>query len=105
MHAIVRSDSESGVLLTVRGDLDVGSAPDLYQAVSLAASDGFDRVTLDLGDVELIDWAGIGAVAAALWRMRSAGGDLFLASVSNEVASAIEVSRIAEIVEKIGEQH
>ena len=53
------------VRLTLSGEIDVASAPDAFARVVEALPSPADLVTLDLGDVEFIDCAGVAMLLKA----------------------------------------
>ena len=99
MNSIRVTSTDVGVTILVAGDLDIGSAPSVFQAVVEASGAGELHVSVDLSEVDLIDWAGLGAIVGALWRMRTAGGELVIASPSDATKAALDASRVAEIIE------
>lgn len=85
-------------VIRIRGALDLSSAPAVYQRFLEILSEGITEINFDLSDVDLIDWAGLGIIAGALWRMRSQKGDIAISGMSTVVADALEVSRLVEII-------
>lgn len=97
---LVELDESGNIpVVRIRGALDIGSAPAVNQRLLEAAATGAGKVNFDLSEVDFIDWAGLGVIAGALWRMRSSGGDVAITGVSRPVADAFAISRLAEIVE------
>lgn len=99
MDLVELDESENIPVVRIRGALDIGSAPAVNQRLLEAAATGAGKVNFDLSEVDFIDWAGLGVIAGALWRMRSSGGDVAITGVSRPVADAFAISRLAEIVE------
>lgn len=99
MDLVELDESGNIPVIRIRGALDIGSAPGVNQRLLEAAAVGAGKVNFDLSEVDFIDWAGLGVIAGALWRMRSAGGDVAITGASPPVAEAFAISRIAEIVE------
>jgi anti-sigma B factor antagonist len=65
-------------VVSVEGELDLYTAPQLRDAVMDAVEDGSERVVLDLTKVPFMDSSGLGVVVACLKRLRESGGDLAL---------------------------
>ena len=63
---------ENGVSITVRGEVDLATAPDLEVALIDAAARGQD-VLVDFSAVTFCDCSGLGVLAPIAWRMRAAG--------------------------------
>jgi anti-sigma B factor antagonist len=68
------------VVVSVRGDLDLDTAP-LAEAILLQALDGADRVCLDLGEVQFFGAAGIRVIIKARLHAAERGRALRLAGV------------------------
>ncbi|MCF6474444.1 STAS domain-containing protein [Nonomuraea sp. MG754425] len=80
----LRADGESiggCSVLRLAGDLDSTSAPPLRDWMIEGVDDGRvgQRIVLDLGDVELFDSSGLGAIVTVWKRTRTVGGDLGVA--------------------------
>lgn len=71
-----RSERGDWLVLTALGDLDLAGAPQLRSVVVNAVAEGHRRVVLDLSPVDYLDSSGLGAVVAALKRVRSNDGEL-----------------------------
>ena len=65
-------------VLVLFGDLDMAGAPRLRSQVAQMVAVGDTRLVLDLTAVDFIDSTGLGAVIAALRRVRSHHGELAL---------------------------
>jgi anti-sigma B factor antagonist len=73
----VRSEERRGwTVVTVRGVVDVASAPELRQVLQEAQYAGSTRVLVDLDEVELLDSFGIGVLVGAHKRARTHDGEL-----------------------------
>ena len=56
-------------------------------------------VVIDLAKVDFIDSSGLGALISALKVLRSNGGDLVLSSMSEQVRSVFEITRLLRVFE------
>ena len=92
------SEHPPWTVLSVGGDLDVVGAPDLRQAVVAAVADGSRLIVLDLSDLDFVDSFGIGAVVAALKRLRQRGGDLALVCPSPRIRRVFEICDLDRII-------
>jgi anti-sigma B factor antagonist len=86
------------VVLSVRGDLDLATAPALRQQVAALVADGHRRVALDLAALDFIDSTGLGMVVACLKRVRTADGELFVASDEARIRRVFELTGLVEAV-------
>ncbi|CAN5815812.1 hypothetical protein BH24ACT5_BH24ACT5_20880 [soil metagenome] len=71
-------DTVDGVaMLTLTGDLDLATAPELQNAITrLLDTHRDERVAIDLDGVDALDDVGLGLVLGAAGRARQQGGDV-----------------------------
>jgi anti-sigma B factor antagonist len=86
------SDATDPPVLTVRGEVDLASAPKLAAAMTELMDRGHTRVAVDLGSVEFIDSSGLGVLVGSLRRLRDDGGDLVLRAASPPVTRILELT-------------
>ncbi len=92
--AITPADGDA--VVTVRGDIDSATAPQLWQYLSYLVGQGHHHIVLDLRGMILIDSAGVEILArVSAWTLRE-GGDLVLRSVSPALAEQLEFARRAQ---------
>jgi anti-sigma B factor antagonist len=82
---------EGDARISVRGELDMATAPQLSDAISSAASTGRQRVVLDLSSVTFVDSTGISALCLAQGALEERGAVLVLGSLSPQVQSALQI--------------
>ena len=63
-------------MLSVEGELDLATAPDLRATVLDRADEGERRIVIDMTSVPFVDSSGLGAIVACLKHVRELGGDL-----------------------------
>jgi anti-anti-sigma factor len=90
--SIAAAERDGRAVLTLRGELDLATAPELEQLVS-ERLDGGQDVVVDLRPLEFMDSSGIRVLVAAHARAARAGARLFV--VRPETDSA--VARIVEV--------
>lgn len=92
----------SGVVVVwPEGVLDANAAPALREELLSLAGNGDKspkEILVDLSGVEIIDSTGLGALIDGLKAMRKNGGDLRIASLSDQVASMVELARLGGIL-------
>jgi anti-sigma B factor antagonist len=66
----------SDLVVSVRGELDMTLAPDLYRSLASVASDDYTGVVIDLSAVEFVDSSGLGVLVNAHRRAQSSGSNL-----------------------------
>lgn len=86
-------DVSDGVpVVSVRGEVDFGSAPRLREVLVSKAMAGYHHVVVDLRGVDFLDSTGLGVLVGALKRFRSLGGDLHLVISTSRVRSVFELT-------------
>jgi len=93
--------TEYGVVtvLTLRGEIDLASAPPLRQALVEAADRVGVVVVVDLDEVEFIDSTGLGVLIGGLKRARTSGGDLMLVCTQPRIIRLLEMTRLDRALE------
>jgi anti-anti-sigma factor len=90
------TEVDGGVrVVSVRGELDLSTAPDLEVPLEQAVSSGDGSVLVDLSECEFIDSTGIALIVRAWQRLdRDADGSgrLVLCSGNNQVRRVLEVT-------------
>lgn len=84
---------ESGVRVTVAGELDVATAPSLREALTPLLGDGV-VIALDLSKVEFIDSTGVGVLIGAMKRLQAVGGALRIEAASPGVQRVLEMTGV-----------
>lgn len=101
MQVVRRSGpSDDVMVISVIGDLDLSAVPALRSASIELVADGWNRVVVDLGAVEFIDSAGIGALIGLRRRCVAADGECVLARMTTQVEQLLhsaEVYRLFEV--------
>lgn len=83
-------------VLSVRGELDVATCPQLWAALEAAVAEGARVVVLDLGAVGFMDAAGLRFLLDVARRYRGApGARVVLLPVSADVQRLIDVAGVA----------
>lgn len=91
---------ENGVrVFTVRGELDMNTAPELERALDAALDDEEASVMLDLSDCEFIDSTGIALIVRTWQRLdRDAGnggkGKFVLCCVNHQVRRLLKITGV-----------
>jgi anti-sigma B factor antagonist len=78
-------------VLSVHGEADLHSAPQLRDAIGTAIEDGATELVLDLSETTFVDSMTLGVLLGAMKRVRARGGNLHL------VVPGADVRRIFEI--------
>ena len=86
-------------VVTVSGDIDLGTAPDFEDELARAIEGGLGGgLVIDLSEVSFIDSTGLNALVRAFERQRLAGSLLALVSDDSRVAMMLEVTRLDRVL-------
>ena len=91
----VEEDTGDGVVVRVRGEVDVVSSPPLYECLKNLG----DRqmVTVDLSGVTFLDSSGLSALVVTCRARESAGGELVLRGVKPAQMKLFELTGLDEV--------
>jgi anti-sigma B factor antagonist len=93
------SRTEGTARLELHGELDIGTAPKLDEAVEQALDDGCREVVLDLGPTTLLDSSGLGALVRAAREVDARKAKMAVVSPpGSEARVVIEMSRTGSVV-------
>lgn len=90
MHVSVIDNLDDSVVVTVRGSLDIDSAPVLTTTLDQVLDRPQPRVVVDLSGVDFCDSTGLSAFVVGHRRAAAAGGWLRLASPGEWMAGLLE---------------
>ena len=85
MHVSVIDQPDDSVVLTIRGDLDVDTAPALREALQRALERPRPRVVVDMSGLQFCDSTGLSAFVVGAKHAAAQGGWLRLAAPSDWV--------------------
>jgi anti-sigma B factor antagonist len=94
---VTRNGDRMVVAFTSRVDLE-GEVSDLFknQLKDIVAQGG-RHLVMDLGQVGFIDSCGLGALISALKVLRTSGGSLVLANLSEPVEAVLRITRLSRV--------
>ena|SRR5919107_3029207 len=96
---IRRTQTDVGERMELRGELDIGTASKLEQAVERALEEGCRDVVLDLTGTTLLDSSGLGALLRAKRSVDAIQGSMSVYSPpGSEARLVIEMSRTGGIL-------
>lgn len=91
------SESAGRTILTVSGELDVLTAPQLRERLLEILDRGDRQILVDLGPTEFVDSSGLSALVTGIKRARSLGGDLGLICPPGNVRRLIEIAALDQV--------
>jgi anti-sigma B factor antagonist len=84
-------------VVTVRGELDLLSAPTLTEHLE-GLDPGVTTLELDLSDLSFVDSSGLNALLAARRRLDEAGGELRVTKASDVALRLFDVAGVRELL-------
>lgn len=98
LHVVMDSDGER-VMLVVRGEVDMATAPILRSNLDKAVSESAPSVVVDLAEVTFLDSVGLGVLATAHETLREAGRQLILRGAQGTVRRVLGVSGLDQAID------
>ncbi|HJE57087.1 MAG TPA: STAS domain-containing protein [Nocardiopsis listeri] len=85
------------VVVTVGGEIDLYTAPQLRDELVGSLEEGTRRLLVDMSRTEFCDSTGISVLLAAMKRAREKGGDLEIVAPRPAVMKVLEVTGLHEV--------
>jgi len=89
--------TDSETVLTVVGEIDMTSSPQLRRALLEVCDLGPARLTVNLSGVTYIDSSGMATLVEARRRTREAGGELVLQGLRERIMAVFRLARLDEV--------
>jgi len=91
------------LILALEGELMGGEETKVFQErIYQAIQEETVSIVADMAGVKWMNSSGLGMVMAGLTTLRSSGGDLRLANVSERVRRPIEVTKLDKVIQMFG---
>jgi anti-sigma B factor antagonist len=87
-----------------QGILDAIRSNHLRQEIGDILASGTNTILIDLKDVSFMDSSGLSALVSALKMTQTAGGQLYLCSISEQVQIVFELTRMDRVFETFASQ-
>ena len=91
------SESDGATVLTVRGEVDVYTAPKLREKLVELVAQGRHMIVVDLEAVDFLDSTGLGVLVGGLKRVRSHDGDLILVCTHQRILKVFEITGLTKV--------
>ncbi len=85
------------MVLAVKGEVDVYTAPRLREKLVELVSQGHHQVIVDLEGVDFLDSTGLGVLVGGLKRLRSHEGDLSLVCTQSRILKVFEITGLTKV--------
>ena len=94
-YDVHKSDRE--IQLTLRGSLDINSAPQLAEEIDRILSQRPTKVTCDLSALELIDSSGVAALVKLYKGVRTGGGVVTMTGARDQPLAIFKLLRMDRV--------
>ena len=84
-------------LLSVKGEIDIYTAPRFRDELLAVIEDGAEEVCVDLAGIEFMDSTGLTVLISAAKRLNAAGGRLVLAAPSRPVVKLLAITGLNQV--------
>ena len=91
-------DIAGWAVVSLFGELDVATAPDMKERLVDLVNEGRSRIVLDLGGVDFLDSTGLGMIVSALKRARTHGGDLRIVCTESRITRLFEITGLDKAI-------
>lgn len=95
---IAATPGSNRYVITVSGEVDLATSPELDTAVIAAIDSGTSSVVIDLTDVSFMDSSGLGVIVRALKRCREAENDLDLVITNERVLKVFGITGLDQVI-------
>ncbi|MBN2624341.1 MAG: STAS domain-containing protein [Acidimicrobiales bacterium] len=92
------SEIAGWTVVSLYGELDVATSPELRELLVRLVGDGAERLVLDLEGVDFLDSTGLGTIISVLKRVRTHGGDLRLVSTQPRITRLFEITGLDKAI-------
>lgn len=97
----IQVDRRNGIArLALRGELDLGTAPELETHLMRVEQDGVRAVVLDLHELTFVDSTGLHTFLKAKSRAAESGRGLALVGANDQLRRILQVTAIQEILDE-----
>lgn len=98
MMQIATTPGSDRYLITVTGEVDLATSPELDTAIIAAIDAAAASVVIDLSDVSFMDSSGLGVIVRALKRCREAENDLDLVITNERVLKVFGITGLDQVI-------
>ena len=84
-------------VVTLRGEIDVYTAPRLRQALIDLVEGGATNIVVDMDKVDFLDSTGLGVLVGGLKRVKSKEGDLKLVVTQDRIMKIFDITGLSKV--------
>lgn len=90
-------EGDGVVVVVVRGEVDIRTAPELRDCLSQVVEGGAQQVVLDLSDVDFLDSTALSVMVGAHKRLSKAGSALLVVAATEAVQRVLAVTGLGRV--------
>lgn len=91
-------ETEGWRVIVATGELTVYEAPKLREWLVASAKEGFNRIVVDLQEVDFVDSTGLAVMVAAYKRVRLLEGDLRVVCSNYRILKVLEITGLNKVI-------
>jgi anti-sigma B factor antagonist len=95
---IEASRSNGTAVVAVRGEVDLYTAPQLWETIDKAIADSPDQLVIDLSDVTFLDSSGLSVLVRAHKRLRPVQRTVVIRGATDQVYMALEMTKLTDVL-------
>jgi anti-sigma B factor antagonist len=92
------SRSNGQAYVRVRGEIDLYTAPQLWETIDAAIAGAPHELVIDLSDVSFLDSTGLSVLVRAHKRLRPVDGAVIVRGAADQVYMALEVTKLTTLL-------
>ena len=89
---IETTERDGATVLTLRGEIDVYTAPQLRQTIVDLVDRGATKLVVDMAQVDFLDSTGLGVLVDGLKRTQSHDGSLSIVATQNKILKIFDIT-------------
>jgi anti-sigma B factor antagonist len=89
--------SDTGTTLAIRGSLNINTAPALAEEIDKIIATKEKRVTVELGELDLIDSSGVAALVKLYKGVRHSGGNVTMTGTRDQPLAIFKLLRMDKV--------
>ena len=93
VEATERGDAS---ILTLRGEIDVYTAPRLRQSIVDLVDGGAHRIIVDMEKVDFLDSTGLGVLVEGLKRVKTREGELAIVATHDKILKIFDITGLSK---------
>jgi anti-sigma B factor antagonist len=94
---VLTSEQGGWSVLSLRGEIDVYTAPRLRQTLIEVVEGGAANVLVDMTEVDFLDSSGLGVLVGGLKRVKARDGSLEIVATEEKILKIFEITGLSKV--------